>query len=495
MFSADKKYIYDEMNWLKKINTFSLPDYYRYLFIFLVNIIFRVYNITSNQINTDEPFSIYFSQFSLRDIWVILTKGNNPPLYELLLHFWIKLFGISAFSVRLPSAIFMSLSAVILYNLSKNNFNRPIAILAVSFFTFSNLLIEYGQEARAYSLSVLFCIISFYFFLKLINANRNLLYYAILLGVTNALMLYTHYICILAIIIQFISIVFISFKQRNVVLYFLLSILVFAILFAPLAMVFYNRASGIMSNATWVEPSRMVDSYNMFVIYNNKPFLAVINLIVIFFFFGLLLLKKIQLNKKYWVVILWSIFPFITIFFFSLEISPIKIPMFIPRYTLFILPAYYMLISFAYYYVLRTFKAYYLFPLPFIILLFTFSARYDNYRQPENAINYIKQNQTATSLIIICPDWFNHNFLYYYNIDLFKAKKADDLANENILLLADSKKLENMDLSKYNQIIYLDAAADFAYPDNAINYLLQSKYTFVSAEHFSDIFTVSIYKK
>ena len=47
----------------------------------------------------DEPFSIFHSQQPIQEFWKIFEQGNNPPLHFLLLHVWIKLYGISAFAV------------------------------------------------------------------------------------------------------------------------------------------------------------------------------------------------------------------------------------------------------------------------------------------------------------------------------------------------------------------------------------------------------------
>ncbi|MBI2668874.1 glycosyltransferase family 39 protein [Candidatus Woesearchaeota archaeon] len=133
--------------------------------IFLLALALRLYQLDDESLWTDEAFSVHHASEDLPQLLadVSLTEAV-PPGYYIFLHFWIKAFGNSGFSVRLPSVIFSLLSLVVLFFLSQKwKKDLYIAVLSILFFATSMLQILYAQEARIYSLFTLLFLSALYF--------------------------------------------------------------------------------------------------------------------------------------------------------------------------------------------------------------------------------------------------------------------------------------------------------------------------------------------
>lgn len=119
------------------------------IFVFAVALALRLYHLGFHDFWYDEIGTINY----VKHPWY----NWNAPLYYILLHFWTKLFGISEFSLRLPSAIFSFLTVVTTFILGKNLFGKKAGILASVLIGLSSFHLWYAQEARDYSM-VLFLV-------------------------------------------------------------------------------------------------------------------------------------------------------------------------------------------------------------------------------------------------------------------------------------------------------------------------------------------------
>src|SRR4051812_33174976 len=84
----------------------------------LIALVIRLIGLSLDSLWFDEVFSVRAGRISVSDI-VILTRGDvHPPLYYLLLHFWMKLFGETEIAVRMLSVIFSVLTVFVVYHLA-----------------------------------------------------------------------------------------------------------------------------------------------------------------------------------------------------------------------------------------------------------------------------------------------------------------------------------------------------------------------------------------
>jgi len=113
----------------------------------------RVFLLGNHSLWLDESYSLGVSASEVSQI-LANTDSAHPPLYYLLLHFWLAL-GRSEVLLRLPSAILGALSVPLAYVLVRVWFPERTALLVAFLLALSPLHVWYSQEARMYSLVTL----------------------------------------------------------------------------------------------------------------------------------------------------------------------------------------------------------------------------------------------------------------------------------------------------------------------------------------------------
>lgn len=183
--------------------------------IFLVHYFFKTYALGINGFWYDECYSVYVSADTIEGIIKSTQTGDpNPPLYLIFLHYWVEIFGDSEFGVRLLSVVASCFSAAILFLLCLRFFNWQTAIFASVMFLTSNELYYYAQEARAFSLVILFVILSNYFFLSILYEPkwRNIF----LLGICNSVIFYLHILATFSVLAQAVCLPFVLLNFNRV---------------------------------------------------------------------------------------------------------------------------------------------------------------------------------------------------------------------------------------------------------------------------------------
>ena len=97
---------------------------------------------------------------------------NNHILYSLLARAFISVLGESEFVARLPAVLMGLLAIVVLFQFGKAFLGEPAGCIASLLLALSAFHIDHSSEARGYSGLVLFSLLSSYYFLKGLKANR-----------------------------------------------------------------------------------------------------------------------------------------------------------------------------------------------------------------------------------------------------------------------------------------------------------------------------------
>src|SRR3954447_18502641 len=138
----------------------------------------------------DEGLSVGISSHSLGDIPGVLRLDGSPPLYYLLLHVWMKVFGTYESATHALSLLFALATIPVAYWAGRSLFDRRIGWTLAGMAALCPFLTSYAQETRMYSLVVLLGMLATAFFLHAFVYGRRA--HRIPLGLTIAALLYTH---------------------------------------------------------------------------------------------------------------------------------------------------------------------------------------------------------------------------------------------------------------------------------------------------------------
>lgn len=466
--------------------------------VFLLNLLFKGLFLDSQPIAGDEPFSIYMAGMSPRDIVTHLMTGNNPPLWELLLHCWTRLFGIGPIAVRFMPLVFSALTAVAIFRMGSAFWHWHVGLLAALLFTFSDYHVFFAHEARGYALFALLTTISMWCFLAQMGRTSRSWPLMLLLATVNILLIYTHFFGFWVLFVQVIVIIWMlsSARYRPRGMDGVLSIGMSLLGYLPYVPVFLHRFRESATHGTWVLPPNGIDSlYTMLWNFSNQPVVTVVCIVLLVAGLVHMGLKRgagRPLADK--VVLVWFLVPFLLMFGFSY-----LVPMWLDRYLVFVTPAYYLTLAVLADRLLPTPKGFAA-AATVLVVLFASTVNPDvsNRRDVRGAVMKIKELRAKlpNAPIYICPDWSDLHFLYYWDTGCFQDPSdiSDIKRNVHRCLKADDVYpvwgATAIDITGVEDVIYLDAAAEFTYPGNGILEHLQASFAHCEQFHYPAVFNV-----
>ena len=440
----------------------------------------RFYNLGTESIWLDEAASIRCSSADI--VSIIHNAGptqNHPPLYFIILHFWMKLFGSTEVATRSLSTIFGIISLVPMFQVGKILFNKRVGLISCFLLAISSYHVYYSQEVRSYSLLLLLSLLSYLFFIKILK-KENYRYY-LCYFVANLLLGYTHIYGILIIASQvfFLFLFWSTYRQQRVKLLSVVGTTIIA--FIPLVFIVGGSVVNIYESGFWIKEPQLVDiliTLKEFTVFKTGITLLFYTFLILAFY-GLFTIWRVEgafywrrpvesFNNLVWNVRLKSIEEKILLLswlFFTIIVpfiaSKFLTPIYLTRYMIGASPAFYLLVARGMSNI--NLKRYFYTVLLFIIVLSSLGLQhyYINDVKPQwrEVAAHIQANSNDHDVIVFCVDYIQNPFDYYYTGDLKETGVNKSLTTRQIDALLENATCDNDRLwlvlahgGKYSQV-------------------------------------------
>ena len=150
------------------------------MLIVLLAFALRVYRLGAQAIWWDESLSLYRATRDLSTILAntiliqnVVTHDLQPPLYFILLHFFVGAGGISEFALRFLSVMANVATVPLLFVLARRWLSPSIAILAAFLGALSPFYVWYAQEARPYALVLFLALLAIYALTRVFKGHEG----------------------------------------------------------------------------------------------------------------------------------------------------------------------------------------------------------------------------------------------------------------------------------------------------------------------------------
>lgn len=254
------------------------------LTILFLGLFLRIYDLGNESIWLDEAVSIGWANSNLFQIVKKTAGDTHTPLYAIVLHFWVVLFGDSEFSTRFPSVIFGFFAILMTYKVGSLIFDKEVGVLSALLLALSTFHIYYSQEVRSYSLMALLTLLSMYFFIQFLK-KRGLIA-SIGYIPSSILLIYVHYFGLFVIIAQNIYILTLFLFSKKVhkpnFRRWILLQLVLIVLFTPWIIIFIKQMLQVQSGhfLNWIPVPSIHSLVESFKLYSKSDFLLCLFLIL-----------------------------------------------------------------------------------------------------------------------------------------------------------------------------------------------------------------------
>ena len=298
------------------------------LIILLVAAVLRFWNYTNIPYMHDELSALtraQYSNFRNEITYGVAIYDTHPAGVQLFIYYWIKLFGTSEMSVKLPFILFGLFSIIIAYKISKKWFNSSVGLIVAAFMATMQYMVMYSQIARPYISGMFFSLLmvwcwSNYLFGEDEKKKRWLIGYILF----SAMAAYNHHFALLfAAIVGLTGLFFIN--KNNWKGYVFGGVIIFVLYIPHLNILFYQLSKGGLGGPDgWLgkPDSDWLYKYFKYTLHFSywmyALFVALLGLSIFFYS------KEIKTKQRFrFLAIGWFLSLFLIEYFYSLKVNPI----------------------------------------------------------------------------------------------------------------------------------------------------------------------------
>ncbi|RJR30279.1 hypothetical protein C4564_00825 [Candidatus Microgenomates bacterium] len=412
----------------------------------------------------------------------------QPPLYHVLLHFWMQL-GTSEAWIRSLSVLFAIGTIIYTYKIASKIFNRKIALTSVLLLSIAPFSVWYAQEARPYALAVFLATAATYYLLTK-NAGG---YFLSALG-----FVYSIYLAPFLLIVHGVFIL----RERVWFKKWLSAISLVGLFFLPWLPSFFEQlsiGSGLQYTLPgWSEavsaplakalPLTFVKFAIGRISFANDFLYGAIALLLFTVFGSAIWSAWKNMPRKTFTLLLFFLGPLLLSF-----ITSIFLPILAPQRVLFLLPYFYMLLATG---IVTARKFQWLLILPFIIIstyaIFLYQTNPEFQKEQwRQATDFVKLNSNMQSkTIFVFPDAFAPWQWYTNGSKEYLAVAPTFTVKDNELLLYKTS------LSQSDRLFYFSYLTDLTDPQKkVVAFIHDLGFVSTDVKNFPGVGFVTIYEK
>lgn len=298
--------------------------------ILLLALALRMVGLEDESLWLDEGTSVRTASLPGSEFWARIARPDTPPpLFHVLLHGWIALFGASEAAVRALPLLFGVFGVGLMYAVGATLFGPRTGLVAAMLLAVSPYQVQFAQEARMYTLMLVLVLGSYWSLIRLLRGQGGALPYVL----CSAALLYTHVFGWFVLLAQVVTVGALRWRghsglsaRRGLVL--LSAVLV---LFLPWVPILVRQAAAVQEGF-WVRPSSLATLSTAYMRYAGSAWL--LGVLALLGALGLLALwreggtSKREGRQHALLLVLWLTVPVLV----PLLLSKVLQPFFVSRY-------------------------------------------------------------------------------------------------------------------------------------------------------------------